>query len=88
MLLDKQVLLNYEEVKSSSINLNDGDILSIRKYGKYKFIGIIKERRTFMELNYILEQLENIKNELLSKESEIKHQREMIERAIKLLRGK
>lgn len=40
MIEDKQILLNYNEIKSSSINLVEGDILSIRKYGKYKIGNI------------------------------------------------
>ena len=41
MLIDKEILLNYEEIRNDSIGLKEGDILSIRKYGKYK-IGKIK----------------------------------------------
>ena len=41
MLIDKEILLNYDEVRNDSIGLKEGDILSIRKYGKYK-IGKIK----------------------------------------------
>lgn len=36
IIKEGKVLLNYEEVKSNSIYLKNDDILSIRKYGKYK----------------------------------------------------
>ena len=47
---DKEILVNYNIVKNS-YNLKVGDILSIRKYGKYKYKGIIK---TTKKNNYIV----------------------------------
>ena len=37
---DKEILVNYDYPKQS-YTLKDNDIFSIRKYGKYKYIGII-----------------------------------------------
>lgn len=48
---DKEVILNYEILKNNSYQLKENDIFSIRKYGKYQYIGIIKETKT---KNYII----------------------------------
>lgn len=37
---NKEILLNYEYLKNDSYKLKEGDIFSIRKYGKYKFIKV------------------------------------------------
>lgn len=53
MLLDKLVLLNYKEISSNSILLKENDILSIRKYGKYKIgkqIGLTKKDNIILEI--------------------------------------
>lgn len=42
----KEILLNYELVNNNSKKLNKGDIFSIRKYGKYRYEGIIKETKS------------------------------------------
>ena len=42
---DNEIILNYEVCHKINYNLNENDIFSIRKYGKYKFIGIIKESK-------------------------------------------
>lgn len=42
LIKDKDILLNYEVVQNSSKKLQNNDILSIRKYGKYRYIGIYK----------------------------------------------
>ena len=47
---DKEILINYEIPKKSSI-LKKEDIISIRKYGKYKYMGIIN---TTKKNNYIV----------------------------------
>ena len=39
---DKEILLNYELVKDISKIFKEGDIFSIKKYGKYKYLGIKK----------------------------------------------
>lgn len=41
MINNKEIILNYHEIKNGSITLKQDDIISIRKYGKYK-IGITK----------------------------------------------
>ena len=53
MLKEGNILLNYEEVKSVSIYLNKDDILSIRKYGKYKIgeeIGKTKKDNIILKI--------------------------------------
>lgn len=47
---DKEILINYEIPKKSSL-LKKEDIISIRKYGKYKYLGIIN---TTKKNNYIV----------------------------------
>lgn len=50
---DKKVLLNYQEIKSSSVILKENDILSIRKYGKYKIgknLGYTKKDNIILEI--------------------------------------
>jgi len=37
---DRDIYLNHELLKKVDYKLKDGDIFSIRKFGKYKFIGI------------------------------------------------
>lgn len=54
MLIDKLVLLNYKEINSNSILLKEGDILSIRKFGKYKIgekIGFTKKDNIVLEIS-------------------------------------
>ena len=41
---NKEIFLNYEIPKYST-NLKIGDIISIRKYGKYKYLGIINKTK-------------------------------------------
>ena len=43
---DKCVIVNYEVISKNSYFLKEGDIFSIRKYGKYKYIGIIKTTKS------------------------------------------
>lgn len=53
LINDKLVLLNYKEVKNSSILLKENDILSIRKYGKYKIgnvSGFTKKNNIVLEI--------------------------------------
>ena len=45
LIKDKDILLNYEVVTNVSKRLISGDIFSIRKYGKYKYIGVIKNTK-------------------------------------------
>ncbi len=48
---NKELLVNYEVLTKSSYTLKEQDIFSIRKFGKYKFIGIEK---TTKKDNYIV----------------------------------
>ena len=43
--LDDEIILNYEICHKINYNLTEGDTFSIRKFGKYKFGGIIKETK-------------------------------------------
>ena len=54
---DNEVFLNYEVCTKMTKELKDGDIFSIRKYGKYKFSGVIK---TSKKNRYIIECLKYI----------------------------
>ena len=53
MIIDKEIMLNYQEIKSSSVTLVSGDILSIRRYGKYKIgdnKGLTKKNKFILEV--------------------------------------
>ena len=54
---DKEILLNNEILKNLSYVLKENDTFSIRKIGKFKYIGIIK---TTKSNNYIVEILKYI----------------------------
>lgn len=41
----KEILLNYDYLKDSSYKLKENDVFSIRKIGKYRYIGISKTTR-------------------------------------------
>ena len=41
IIKNKEVILNYEVLFKNSYTLKDNDIFSIRKYGKYKYLGVI-----------------------------------------------
>ncbi len=43
---DKEIFLNYELVKDISKSFKNGDVFSIRKYGKYKYMGIKKTTKS------------------------------------------
>lgn len=51
---NKEVIVNYEVMNKNSYVLKENDIFSIRKYGKYKFVGIIKSTK---KNNYIVKYL-------------------------------
>lgn len=51
---NKEVIVNYEVVNKNSYTLKENDIFSIKRYGKYKFIGIIKSTK---KDNYIVKYL-------------------------------
>ena len=42
----KEIMLNYELANNNSKKLNNGDIFSIRRFGKFKYLGIIKETKS------------------------------------------
>lgn len=54
---NKEVIVNYEVVNKNSYILKENDIFSIRRYGKYKFIGIVKSTK---KDNYIIKYLKYI----------------------------
>ena len=54
---NKEVIVNYEIVTKNSYILKENDVFSIRKYGKYKFIGIIKNTK---KNNYVVKYLKYI----------------------------
>ena len=41
-IINKEIIINYNENIKPSYTLKENDIFSIRKYGKYKFKGIVK----------------------------------------------
>ena len=45
-LKKKEVLLNYEVLKDASYKLREGDTFSIRKVGKFQFVGILKNTKS------------------------------------------
>ena len=55
--IDDEVILNYEPCQKTNYILNEQDIFSIKKYGKYKYIGIIKETK---KNNYLIKVLKYI----------------------------
>ena len=55
--IDDEVVLNYEQCHKTNYILNEQDIFSIKKYGKYKYIGIIKETK---KNNYLIKVLKYI----------------------------
>lgn len=42
----KEILLNYDYLKDNSYKLKNGDIFSIRRIGKFKYSGIIKNTKS------------------------------------------
>ena len=49
---NKEIILNYDILKNNSYQLKENYIFSIRRYGKYQYIGIKKETKS---KNYIIE---------------------------------
>lgn len=54
---NKEVVVNYDVMNKNSYILKENDIFSIRRYGKYKFIGIVKSTK---KNNYIVKYLKYI----------------------------
>lgn len=42
---NKEVLLNYNELTNANYKLHENDVFSIRRYGKYIYVGIIKNTK-------------------------------------------
>ena len=57
--IDDEVILNYETCHKTSYTLNENDTFSIRRHGKYKYIGIIKDTK---KGNFIIKCLKYIDN--------------------------
>ncbi len=51
---NKEVIVNYEVMSKNSYLLKENDIFSIRRYGKYKFVGVVKSTK---KDNYIVKYL-------------------------------
>lgn len=49
---NKEIILNYDILKNSSYFLKENDVFSIRRYGKFQYIGIKKQTK---HKNYIIE---------------------------------
>ncbi|MBR1416752.1 MAG: hypothetical protein IJ572_02925 [Bacilli bacterium] len=45
LIKNKDVILNYDVLTKNSYYLKENDIFSIRKYGKYKFINVLKSTK-------------------------------------------
>lgn len=45
MIKKKEVLLNYDYLKDASYKLKDGDVFSIKRIGKFKYNGVLKNTR-------------------------------------------
>ena len=51
MYKNKEIMLNHDFLKDISYKLKDGDVFSIKRVGKFKFMGIIKSTKSG---NYIV----------------------------------
>lgn len=54
---NKEIILNYDILTKNSYVLKENDIFSIRRYGKYKFIGITNHTK---KDNYVIKYLKYI----------------------------
>ena len=57
--LDDEIILNYEVYHKPNYNLVEVDTFSIRRFGKYKYAGIIKDTK---KGNYLIKILKYIDN--------------------------
>ncbi len=46
MIKKREILLNYDFLKNSSYKLKDNDIFSIKRIGKFKYNGVIKNTKS------------------------------------------
>ena len=54
LIKDKKIIYNYELLKDNSKTIKENDTFSIRKIGKFKYVGIIKNTKSD---NYIIKVL-------------------------------
>ena len=54
---NKEVIVNYDVMNKNSYILKENDIFSIRRYGKYKFVGIVNSTK---KNNFIVRYLKSI----------------------------
>ena len=45
MISNKDIIVNYNILKNKSYQLKESDVFSIRRYGKYKYIGAIRKTK-------------------------------------------
>ena len=57
--LDDEIILNYEVCHKLNYELKENDTFSIRRFGKYKYTGIIKETK---KGNFLIKCLKYIDN--------------------------
>lgn len=54
---NKEIMLNHQILSKTSLLLKDGDVFSVRRCGKFKFVGIIK---TTKKDNFIIKYLKYV----------------------------
>ena len=54
LIKDKKIIYNYELLKDNSKTIKENDTFSIRKIGKFKYVGIVKNTKSD---NYIIKVL-------------------------------
>ena len=52
LINNKEIMLNYDYLKNNDYKLREGDVFSIKRIGKYKYIGVIN---TTKKDNYIIQ---------------------------------
>ena len=57
--LDDEIILNYEVCHKLNYELKENDTFSIKKFGKYKYTGIIKETKKEKYLIKCLKYIDN-----------------------------
>jgi RNA-binding protein YlmH len=46
MIKKKEIILNYDFLKDNSYKLRDNDVFSIKRIGKFKYTGILKNTKS------------------------------------------
>ena len=54
---NKEVIVNYEVMNKCSYTIKENDIISIKRFGKYKYVGKINETK---KNNYVIKFLKYI----------------------------